>query len=268
MPAVDYERTIRDYFDACTAGDARAIASFFAPDAVHYFPDGDTYPDGSPQRAFRGADAIGHGFGDRFGGEFRTRWTVDHVIVDAERREAVIEWSNFKPSVSPDARLRGAEFYRFDVGRQDRRDPRVLRVSARWPGPSVRARRVRLRGARVPGGRSLDAVRRAVPAFCERRQRREPRRANPPLRGGRLRPRVLRLGRGRRLEEVVHVGGELAVVLEEEAVGRVGVDLDARVWEQARQQVRVAQGDGDAAAWTTLAASWITEQRELGRLLP
>ena len=74
-----------------------------------------SYPDGSPQRAFRGADAIGHGFGDRFGGEFRTRWTVDHVIVDAERREAVIEWSNFKPSVSPDARLRGAEFYRFDV---------------------------------------------------------------------------------------------------------------------------------------------------------
>ena len=115
MPAVDHERTIRDYFDACTAGDARVIASFFAPDAVHYFPDGDTYPDGSPQRAFRGADAIGHGFGDRFGGEFRTRWTVDHVIVDAERREAVIEWSNFKPAVSPEARLRGAEFYRFDA---------------------------------------------------------------------------------------------------------------------------------------------------------
>jgi ketosteroid isomerase-like protein len=115
MPAVDHERTIRDYFDACTAGDARVIASFFALDAVHYFPEGDTYPDGSPQRAFRGADAIGHGFGDRFGGEFRTRWTVDHVIVDAERREGVIEWSNFKPSVSPDARLRGAEFYRFDA---------------------------------------------------------------------------------------------------------------------------------------------------------
>jgi hypothetical protein len=26
----------------------------------------------------------------------------------------VIEWSNFKPAVSADARLRGAEFYRFD----------------------------------------------------------------------------------------------------------------------------------------------------------
>ena len=114
MPASDYERTIRAYFDACTAGDAGAIAAFFAPDAVHYFPDGDTYPDGSPQRAFRGAEAIGHGFGDRFGGEFGTVWTVDHALIDPERREAVIEWSNFKPSVSAEARLRGAEFYRFD----------------------------------------------------------------------------------------------------------------------------------------------------------
>jgi ketosteroid isomerase-like protein len=109
-----YEATIRAYFDACTAGDAGAIASFFAADAVHYFPAGDTYPDGSPQDAFRGADAIGHGFGDRFGGEFSTRWTVDHVVVDSSRREAVIEWSNFKPAVSAIARLRGAEFYRFD----------------------------------------------------------------------------------------------------------------------------------------------------------
>ena len=116
MATVDYESTIRAYFDACTAGDADAISSFFAPDAVHYFPAGDTYPDGSPQRAFRGAEAIGFGFGDRFGGEFRTRWTVDHVLVDAARREAVIEWSNFKPAVSAEARLRGAEFYRFDEG--------------------------------------------------------------------------------------------------------------------------------------------------------
>src|SRR5262245_22292498 len=115
MPAADYERTIRAYFDAYTAGDAAAIASFFAPDAVHYFPDGDTFPDGSQQHAFRGAEAIGHGFGDRFGGEFGTVWTVDHVLVDAERREAVIEWSNFKPSVAAGARLRGAELYRFDA---------------------------------------------------------------------------------------------------------------------------------------------------------
>ena len=49
-------------------------------------------PEARPKgkRAFRGAEEIGHGFGDRLGGEFRTRWTVDHVIVDADRREAFV----------------------------------------------------------------------------------------------------------------------------------------------------------------------------------
>ena len=159
MPAVDYDRTIRDYFDACTAGDARAIASFFAPDAVHYFPDGDTYPDGTAQRAFRGADAIGHGFGDRFGGEFRTRWTVDHVVVDAERREAVIEWSNFKPSVSPDAVCAEPSSTASMPKAGSWRSARTTHA-ARWPRPPVRARRVRLRRAWVPGGREVVGVRR------------------------------------------------------------------------------------------------------------
>ena len=175
MPAIDYERTIRDYFAACTAGDARAIASFFAPDAVHYFPNGDTYPDGSAQRAFRGAEAIGHGFGDRFGGEFRTRWTVDHVIVDAERREAVIEWSNFKPSVSPDARLRGAEFYRFDAAGRILEIRAYYALPARWPGPRVPARRVRLRrarGTRRPTSRRSQAAT-TQPCFSRPRPRAE-----------------------------------------------------------------------------------------------
>lgn len=114
MPMADYEGTIRAYFDACTAGDADAIAAFFAPDAVHYFPDGDTFPDGTPQEPFRGAEAIGHGFGTRFGGEFHTRWTVDHVLADPDRHEAVIEWSNFKPNIGENTRLRGTEWYRFD----------------------------------------------------------------------------------------------------------------------------------------------------------
>ena len=38
-------------------------------------------------------------------------------------------------------------------------------------------------------------------------------------------------------EEGVYVGGELAVVLEEKAVGRVGVDGDPRVRQQPRQEV-------------------------------
>jgi hypothetical protein len=32
------EEVIRGYFDACNTGDADAVARFFAPGAVHYFP--------------------------------------------------------------------------------------------------------------------------------------------------------------------------------------------------------------------------------------
>ena len=45
----------------------------------------------------------------------------------------------------------------------------------------------------------------------------------------------------------MHVGSELAVVLEEEAVGRVGVDRDPRVREEPGQQVRVAREDHGVA---------------------
>ena len=47
------EDVIRGYFDACNTGDADAVARFFAPGAVHYFPP-DMY-DGP----FRGGDIIG-----------------------------------------------------------------------------------------------------------------------------------------------------------------------------------------------------------------
>ena len=32
------EKAIRGYFDACNTGDADAVAAYFAPGAVHYFP--------------------------------------------------------------------------------------------------------------------------------------------------------------------------------------------------------------------------------------
>ena len=35
------EEVIRGYFDACNTGDADAVAKFFAPGAVHYFPPGE-----------------------------------------------------------------------------------------------------------------------------------------------------------------------------------------------------------------------------------
>ena len=142
MPAVDYERTIRDYFDACTAGDARAIASFFAARRGARLPGWRHVPGRLPAtRVSRSPRRSGTGFGDRFGGEFRTRWTVDHVIVDAERREAVIEWSNFKPSVSAKRSSARRRVLPLRRRRQDPRDPGLLRM------PSRRVRPVRTSSA-------------------------------------------------------------------------------------------------------------------------
>ena len=33
-------------------------------------------------------------------------WKLDRLLVDEARREAVIEWSNFKPGLGPEVRLR------------------------------------------------------------------------------------------------------------------------------------------------------------------
>jgi hypothetical protein len=112
----NYEATIRSYFAACNARDADAISSFFTTGAVHYFPRGDRFPDGTSQSAFVGGTTIGEGFSGKFDRENQTYWSVDLVMVDEETRQAVIEWSNFKPGLGPDARLRGTEWYRFDAG--------------------------------------------------------------------------------------------------------------------------------------------------------
>ena len=110
----DYEATIRAYYAACDARDPERIAAFFTPDAVHYFPGGDTFPDGTEQSAFVGADAIGRGFSEGFQGSGRAYWKLDRLLVDEARREVVIEWSNFKPGLGDEVRLRGAEWYVFD----------------------------------------------------------------------------------------------------------------------------------------------------------
>jgi hypothetical protein len=101
------EAAIRGYFAACDSGDARAIAAFFVPDAVHYFPPG-MY--GGP---FRGAHTIGARWAeavDRFG----SSWTVDTIITDAKTRRAVIEWTHFQPKIA--RVLRGDEWYVFSDG--------------------------------------------------------------------------------------------------------------------------------------------------------
>jgi hypothetical protein len=112
--ACDYRATILAYYAACDARNPDRIAAFFTPDAVHYFPRGDTFPDGEPQAAFEGAQAIGRGFSEGFQGDARAYWKLDRFLADETRREAVIEWSNFKPGLGAEVRLRGTEWYVFD----------------------------------------------------------------------------------------------------------------------------------------------------------
>jgi ketosteroid isomerase-like protein len=103
--AARMERAIRDYFDACNAGDVERVASFFTPDGVHYFPP-DMY-DGP----FRGGRTIG----EKWAWAVQTlgsRWTVEQVLCDPDTDRAVIEWTHEKTRLG--VVLRGDEWYRFE----------------------------------------------------------------------------------------------------------------------------------------------------------
>ena len=98
------EATIREYFDGCNEADADKIIGCMEPDAVHYFPDG------SPQGTFKGARSLADGWVAAVQ-KLGSIWTIDRVIVDAPRLEAVIEWTHFKPKAG--VYLRGDEWYIF-----------------------------------------------------------------------------------------------------------------------------------------------------------
>jgi hypothetical protein len=102
--AADLEATIRTYFDGCNEADVAKMTGCMEPDATHYFPAG------APQGTFRGANGIAEGW-VRAVAALGSIWTVDHVIVDAPRLEAVIEWTHFKPKQG--IYLRGDEWYVF-----------------------------------------------------------------------------------------------------------------------------------------------------------
>jgi hypothetical protein len=102
--AAGLESTIREYFDACNAADAAKIAACFEPEGTHYFPAG------APQGTFVGAAALGEGWVTAVR-NLGSIWTIDNVIVDAPRLEAVIEWTHFKPKQG--VYLRGDEWYLF-----------------------------------------------------------------------------------------------------------------------------------------------------------
>jgi ketosteroid isomerase-like protein len=96
---------ISGYFDGCNEANAAKMMSYFTPDAVHYFPQRTAFG------ALRGARAIADCWVNCVR-EFGSWWTVDHVIADPERGEAVIEWTHFKTKMN--GYLRGDEWYRFN----------------------------------------------------------------------------------------------------------------------------------------------------------
>jgi hypothetical protein len=104
ITAATLEANIRAYFDGCNEASVAKMTSVMEPDAVHYFPAG------APQGTFFGANTIAEGW-VRAVATLGSIWTVDHVIVDVSRLEAVIEWTHFKPKQN--IYLRGDEWYVF-----------------------------------------------------------------------------------------------------------------------------------------------------------
>ena len=99
------EKTIRKYFEGCNESSYDKMVSCFIPDAVHYFPP-DMY-DGP----WKGASKIANGWIEAVK-NIGSYWTIDNLIVDPEKDEAVIEWTHFKTKLG--ITLRGAEWYLFD----------------------------------------------------------------------------------------------------------------------------------------------------------
>ena len=104
--AAGLEATIREYFDGCNEANAEKIVGCMESGAVHYFPAG------APQGTFRGAQAIAAGWHAAVK-KLGSVWTIDRIIVDAPRLQAVIEWTHFKPKQG--VHLRGDEWYVFSA---------------------------------------------------------------------------------------------------------------------------------------------------------
>lgn len=102
--AEQLEATIRTYFDGCNEADAEKMVACMEPHAAHYFPAG------APQGPFLGAQSIADGWVKAVE-KLGSIWTIDRILVDAAKLEAVIEWTHFKPKVG--TYLRGDEWYLF-----------------------------------------------------------------------------------------------------------------------------------------------------------
>lgn len=105
LSAAQMEAVMREYYDGCNEADREKIRRCFTPDAVHYFPPG------MYAGPFRGAGTIAERWRaavEKSG----SYWTIDALLIDAGRAEAVIEWTHFKTAQG--TVLRGAEWVVFD----------------------------------------------------------------------------------------------------------------------------------------------------------
>jgi hypothetical protein len=128
--AQQMEQAIHGYFAACNTGDAEAVAVFFTPDAVHYFPPG--Y--GGPAR---GGLAIGEVIA-RFVQATGSCWSTDQIICDPGSNRTAIEWTARRR----EALVRGTEWYEFDPETGLISEIRAYLASPPTPGAS----RVELEG--------------------------------------------------------------------------------------------------------------------------
>ena len=99
------EQIIKTYFEGCNEANFDKMVACFLPSAIHYFPP-DMY-DGP----WRGADTIANHWiaaVEKLG----SYWTIDNIVIDTNKNEAVIEWTHFKTKQG--VTLRGAEWYIFD----------------------------------------------------------------------------------------------------------------------------------------------------------
>lgn len=103
--AAAMEALIREYFDACNAGDVARITASFTPDAVHYFPPG------MYEGPFRSAQTIAEKWRDAVR-DLGSYWTIDRLLIEPLSWQAVMEWAHFKTKQG--ALLRGVEWYEFD----------------------------------------------------------------------------------------------------------------------------------------------------------
>ncbi|MDE0514169.1 MAG: nuclear transport factor 2 family protein [Gammaproteobacteria bacterium] len=105
LDAAAMEAVMREYYDGCNEADREKIVRCFTPDAVHYFPPG------MYEGPFRGAEKIAERWQQAVE-KFGSCWTIDALLVDADKAEAVIEWTHFKTYQG--TVLRGAEWVVFD----------------------------------------------------------------------------------------------------------------------------------------------------------